>query len=799
MKLKAIGTTTSVLAVAGAIAFMPAAAFADSSTAAQVQADNGAQGGEIVVTAQRREEKARDVPITITSISQDQLATANVNSLSDTSKVTPGLRFDYAGAAMQPTIRGVGTAIATSGGGPNVGIYVDGFFQSNTYTADFDLMRVKDIQVLKGPQGTLFGRNTTGGAIVVTTADPSTTTSMEGKVSYGRFNELNLQGYATTGLTKDIAWDIEGNYRRGDGFDTNVLNGDSTVGEYENWSVRTGLKFQMSDSVSLLLRYFHSQTNDPAAQDTNAYVDPGSAGFFTQVSAAGKAIYGRQSSAGLPLIQLAQSGTNPYAPTPGTFATAPGQLALDGAVSFHTRSDAVQGTLKADLGFGDLTSYTQYRFDRTPYYGNLDATALNIFHILVDVYDRTFSQEFLLNSKAGSRLQWTVGLNYFENVDNWSDIQAEGYTVSPAFTPLGTYTPFGGSSTNTKSLAAFANATYEIAPDKLFLTLGGRFSHDTVTDAYFITNYFSQYTGYTDVNGNPKDVGIASGVTVPVPNLSANSFTPRVVLRYKPDNLSSVYASYTRGYKAGILNVGGDSQKPVAAETNDAFEVGYKYEAHRFGFDLSGFLYNYKNLQVSSYQSGAAEIRNAASARIYGIDAQGRFAVDQHLTLNAGATWLHAHYTSFANAPYYTYCDPNPAVSTTSVISCHLNQVPAGSIVETTTDASGYQMQRSPEFSGNVGAAYKFDLGGGTTTLSGNLYYTSSFYFDPEQQFKQGAYTTLSLRAQWVDPSKRFTVAVYGDNVTNKRYLTQVLYTTLGTGAAWNSPTTYGVSVGFKY
>ena len=157
------------------------------------------------------------MPISVSTLNNEQLATANVNALSDTAKLTPGLRFDTQGPGMQPTIRGVGTAINTSGAGPNVAIYVDGFFLPNTYAADLQLMKVQNIQVLKGPQGTLFGRNTTGGAILVTSADPSLETSAEVKASYGRFNALTLQAYATAGLGEKIAFDVEGLYRRHDG------------------------------------------------------------------------------------------------------------------------------------------------------------------------------------------------------------------------------------------------------------------------------------------------------------------------------------------------------------------------------------------------------------------------------------------------------------------------------------------------------------------------------------------------------------------------------------------------------
>ena len=369
---------------------------------AAADADDSDQLQEIVVSAQRREEKSRDVPITITTLNSDQLATANVNQLSDTAKLTPGLRFDTQGPAMQATIRGVGTAITTSGGGPNVGNYVDGFFQPNAYVSDFQLMRVQDIEVLKGPQGTLFGRNTTRPVrSSINSADPSTTSSGEAKISYDRFNTETVQAYGTTGLAQNIALDVEGQYRRSDSYFTDILDGNDKIGEYHDWSVRTGLKVQFSDSLSLLLRYTHASINDPTTQLVNAYVDgSGQTGFFSTV-ANPLASYGKSSSAGVALINL-------NAP-PGAYATAPGQVALNSPVGFTAKSDSVQATVKDDLGFADLTSYTQYRYDHSPYHGDLDATAVPLFNILVDVWDETFSQEFLVNSKPGSRLQWTAG------------------------------------------------------------------------------------------------------------------------------------------------------------------------------------------------------------------------------------------------------------------------------------------------------------------------------------------------------------------------------------------------------
>ena len=575
----------SALGLIAATLFAPAAAIAQDSTAS-------ASEPEIVVTAQRREERSVDVPISVATLSNDQLQTANVTQLSDTSKLTPGLRFDSAGSAVQPTIRGVGTAITTSGGGPNVATYVDGFFLPNTYSSDIQLMKVSSIQVLKGPQGTLFGRNTTGGAILVTSADPSTETAGEVRAQYGRFNAVTLQGYVTTGLSDSVAVDVEGVFRSGDGYFTDRVAKNDKVGKYTNWSVRAGIKADFSDAVSLLVRYTHTENDDPTNQNVNVFVDSdGQAGFLSKVSAAGRTAYGRQDSRGLPLAYF-------FAPA-STVATAPGDIRLDARTGLKVKIDMVTGT---------------------------------------------------------------------------------------------------------------------------------------------------------------------------------------------------------RGYKAGILNVGGLSQEVIKPETISAFEAGYKYDDRVFSFDAAGFYYDYKNLQVSSFQSGAAQIRNAASSEIYGAETQMRYRVSNAFSVNAGAAWTHARYKSFANAPYYTYCDPVAAVGTALwCVPQNLGGFGPGAIVQTTTDASGGKMQRSPEFTGNVGASYATDISGGKMTLSGNLYYTSDFFFDPSQQFRQKAYALLSLRAQWQDKSERFTIAAFGDNVTNKRFRTQVLFTTLGTGSVWNSPATYGIQFGAKF
>ncbi len=775
MKFSTLQTMSSVFGLAGALAFLPSVA------SAQDGADEAIRGSEIIVTAQRREEKSVDVPITVTTISEEQLQTANVQDLPDIAKVTPGLRFDNAGAYYQPTIRGVGTPVVTSGGGSNVGIYVDNFYIPNILAADFKLMKVRNVQVLKGPQGTLFGHNTTGGAILLQTSEPSTDTQFEGKVSYGRYNELTTQAYATTGLTDRIAFDLEGMYSRGDGWRTNISN-NQRVGDWKSWTVRAGLKFEVSDAVSVLLRYQHSDVNDPDPLLTATYVDP---------------VFG----SGAPIFAL------PGEVTFNKNEIASGSNAEDQEF-LRIKSDVWQGTIRADLGFANLSSYTQFRKENTDSNIEIDYSGSHVFELRLPNGNKTFTQELLLTSKEGNKLQWTAGFYYFQNEDIYttffSDVGAAvlGPYPYPAGVPM-FGVPFnpplriGGSGTKVKAVAGYIDATYEITP-QLFLTAGARYSHNSVTDAYF--NGFSDPSGVAPGDATYKR---------PLASISGNKLTPRVVVRYKPSDQSSIYASYTQGFKSAIIDAGGTCQNPVNLPTPenptgagfvcsnikpekiDAFEVGYKYNDRGLSVELSGFYYDYKNLQVSVYLAGRANILNAANSKIYGLDGQLSYRFNDSFQVNFGGAWTHARYTDFPGAPVYEKCATFPGC---------FGGAGATTFQVVTTPIKDGTMQRAPSFTGNMGARYSADVADGKLTMSGNLYYSSKVFFGPAgNQFPQNGFATLSLRGQWQDADERYTIAVFGDNVTNSRYLTQVQASSFGLGANWSKPATYGIELGFKF
>ena len=680
--------------------------------------------GEIVVTAQRRSERLVDVPISVTSLSTEQLTDANITDLTSIMKLAPAVRFDAQGPFVQGTIRGIGSSVVTTGSGANVGIYVDGFFIPNPAAGDQQLLNISDIQILKGPQGTLFGRNTTGGAILVNTLKPSQQTSGIVDVSYGSYNTQREQAYFTTGLTDKIAVDVAGMFTRSDNYFTNIATNYDNDGAYKDYLVRTGVKIDFSDAVSDLIRYEYQSINDPTQEEANALVVNGQP------------------------ITL-------QAVIPGAIvATRPGQVANPSPnPAIGTADNSIfQNTVNVDLGFANLTSLSQYRLESSKFGQNNILGSLPLLTAIVPLRDTTKTQEFLLTSKPGDRLQWTAGAYYFD----YTDLFRANISISAA--PL---FQVGGSYTNTESFAGYLDATYQVL-DKLYVTAGLRYTHDEVKDGYYLVPFTT--------------------TRVDAPTLTGNKVLPRAVVRYAPDENSSVYASFTQGYKAGIYNLGGNSLTPVQPENINAYEVGYKYAKQAFAFDLASYYYKYKDLQVPSYGLNAqgvpiANISNAANSRIYGFEGDVRYRLGD-FEVNASAAYLNAKYTSFPDAPGNAPCFTSPAV-------CGANYGTAPAI---TVNASGFEMQRAPLFTSSVGAKYFMTVASGRLTFSANLYYTSSFFEDSGHEVEQPAYATLGLRTEWTDPSERYTVALYGDNVTGRRYFLQAYPTSESYPVTWSAP-----------
>jgi iron complex outermembrane recepter protein len=714
---------------------------AQAQTAPQAapQADQSTDSSnDIVITAQRRSERLVDVPITVSAVSGETLQNAGVTASNALNQVVPAFRLDYNGAFAQPTIRGVSTAIANVAGGSAVGVYIDGFYNASPLTQDFEFLNVSNVQVLKGPQGTLFGRNTPAGAVVVTTSEPSQTTHIQAKLDLSSFNTMQAAVYATTGLAKGLSFDIGGLYKETDGWMTNLTDGNPNVGHGYNFSMRTSLKYEFDESGKnyIMARYIHSELKDPTPMLWSVYQDPDGR-FETAAYAFGipGAVWGEDNR-----HMAADPGFNPL---------------------FKSKVDAGQLTAKFDVGFADLTSYSQYRNEKSRQELEVDDSSVPLFSVAFNNFDRLITQEFLLNSKSGGSLNWVVGAFYMD--------QKASEEPFGAIYPPGLETAYDIHQ-RIKSLSGFGDITWQ-AMDRLFLTFGARYSSEK-DSGYYVCYPIGAAAGFcpgvTD-HGGPPDA-------------TFNKFTPRGVIRYEITPQSSVYGSITKGYKAGLLDVNGfKSEGTIEPENITAYELGYKLSKGGTRLEASGFYYNYDNLQVAVYTGTSSITTNAAQSEVYGGELSLHQVLTDYLTFTGGVAYTHGRYKSYPGAPGNKF------------------DYTTGTADNSPIDASGNRMIRSPDWTGNVALDGNFDVGGGKLNLNGNLYYSSKFYFDAANRNEQGSFVVANLRGSWTEPSGHVTTSIYCNNVSDTAYKAQVLPNGIGTGVAWNPPRIFGVSVGYQY
>ena len=679
--------------------------------------DASVDTGEIVVTAQRRSERLVDVPIAVTAVTGVALQESGVTSSAQLGQVVPGLRLDLSGAFFQPTVRGVGSATAGVGLSSNVATYIDGIYRPSQFSTNFELADIESIQVLKGPQGTLFGRNATGGAILVMTEDPKFTPNARGTISFGRYDTFRGTVAASAGLTDKIALGISGVYARSDGFVEDINTG-RDAGDYERYQLRAKLLFKPTDDISFLLSGEHFR-----ARDNNVIA-------FTAFDS--------------------RTFARPFVPV---VPTGRGEMASDIEPRYEVKRNAV--SLRSIFGLGGLTltSITAYADEEVPdQYIDFDATELPGLAVNIPFTEKTFTQEVTLASASNQRLTWLLGLYYF-----WDEGIIPHYDVSIGGAPSFNYFSVG---VTTRAYAAFADATYAVT-DKLFLTLGGRYSTEKQKGFYQILP-----PSFPVINATEKFSG----------------FTPRAVIRYEFAPRSNVYLSYNKGFKAGGFAPTTFDLTPFKNETINAYEIGLKLARSRFSLETSAFYYDYTNLQIANYTTGVGVITNAAQSKIYGADIQVTGYITNQFKLLAGVAYTNSEYTDFPDATTY------PGTG-----------LPGDPVTVGTTDASGNPLVRTPKWTGTFTASYDQPVGSGNLRFFSNYYLTSGFNFDAPGQFRQKGYGLLSGRITYTPANKAYSVGVFGNNLTDTKYLTQVLPFSGAILQTYGTPLTYGVELGFEF
>ena len=753
----------ALLRFAATGAILAAGGYAAPALADTDAAPEATTVGEVVITAQKRSESQVNVPISVVAVSGDNLAKAGVKDMGDLATVVPGLHVDEAGAFFQPSVRGVGTAIAGAGASANVATYVDGIYKPNALSNDFNLIDVESIQVLKGPQGTLFGRNSTGGAILVTTRSPSFTPHLEAMASYGSFNTVRGAVFATTGITSKLAVSLAVEGGRSDGWVHNDYTGKSANPSYD-YATRLKLLWTPSDTLKFTLTGAAFRVNDPTAYAASAYKGESDAANF-----------------GVPL-----SVGNPT------------HVSLSGPVAHTVEGGSVVLKSEADLGFATLTSYSAAQWENgreatnelaAPFPANGSPPIDPHLQVAVTnadwfYHENTWTQEFDLAHQGKGPLDWVVGAFAYYDDTTYEPFNLGLYgpfgpggdlTGAPPPWPASSFVNTGdfklsGFTLPTYSGALFADVTYNLG--RWHFTLGGRYSHDRIVE---------RFTSYPSIPNGFNNLTFKQFTDTAAHNF--DSFTPRAIVRYSLTDRSNVYVSYSEGTKAGLFNSSGFllQMTPLQPERLRDVEGGYKVTGHGWHLEAAAYYYDYTNLQVSTYIGGQAFLQNAPSAELYGAEANLAASLTRNFDISIGAAVTHARYTRFTNAALQYF---NPAM---------------GGVVNTTTDVSGGPMERTPDFTGDLTVDYHTPLYGGQLELSATGTVQSKSSFDFADTLQDKAHALLNLRAGWTDPSRRWTLSVIGRNVTDTVYLVQVLPNAGGFGATYGEPASVNVEVRYRY
>jgi len=421
MRVKNWGYCMAALAVALA---HPACAQELPPAGPDVAAGDQAGDGEIVVTAQRREQRLSDVPMSVTALSAETLANSGVVSTLDLAAVTPGLQFPVNGAFAQPTIRGIGTTVTSAGSDANVAIYVDGVYMPSQAGNIFDFNNVERIEVLKGPQGTLYGRNATGGAINVTTFEPSFDPLARLSASYGSFDEIRLNAYVSAPLSDNVAFGIAGMYVDDNGYSRDALR-DVDLATTDERAIRGRVLIRATDNLE-----FNIGGDWSRRSDTRAYSLKPFEGNTAQAAA--------------------------------IIPDDPFEAALTFTPTFGTESYGGSFTGRLDIGDYTVSSITALRRVDASFVTDLDRTQVAAQRAAFDTRQRTFTQELNIASGDSGDVSWVAGAFYYND-------RAENLNLVITGVP-GIYGRI-----DSEALAGYAEATWDVT-SRLSLVGGLRYS-----------------------------------------------------------------------------------------------------------------------------------------------------------------------------------------------------------------------------------------------------------------------------------------------------------------------------------
>jgi iron complex outermembrane receptor protein len=733
---------------------LPAGARAQT-TPSSVEAD---RSEEIIVTAQRREEDVRDVPIAVTVLSGDAAERRGVTDTADIATIAPSLEFNRIATSGTPFIRGVGAQLVAIGSEPSVATYIDDIYVPQGATTLFHLNGIESISILRGPQGTLFGRNATGGVVQVRTRDPTPTPEFDLSVGYANYGTVSANAYLSGQIANNLSANLAVYYSdQPDGWGRDLVTGQDTFTS-RDYGARAKLLWTPWEGGEFTLSLAYNFARG-------------------EMGLGNKPVPGSPFRSILTDLAAAVPGLVP----PGGFYdtyNAP----LNDVSEFEWRGASLR--FEQDLGWASLVSITGWQQQRGFTFFNQDGTPLSVVYTQIYQPDDNRSQELQLVSPNGSPIQWIVGAYYYWDQAGYGLFRLRGAGVGFP-DPLGADMLLIRDDVTTTSIAAYGQATAAIA-DNTNLTLGVRYTDDERTASGGMTSIVS---------------GVATPLTSQLPDRQSNwsQFTYRVALDHHLNEDAMVYASYNRGFKSGVYDLIGFSQpgfdpdfpdgrattaRPVEPEILDAYEIGAKVDLfdHRVRLNVAAFYNDFQNIQLLQIITGGTQTLNAGSAAIEGLEFEFSAAPSDHLTISGGFSVMHGEYTDFPVGPIWMN---NPA------------PFPAGPLVAVNGDLTGNDTIQTPHFTGSLAVNYRIPMSSGDVDLDLSYYYNDGFYWEPDQSVSQPSYSLVNAAIRWTSPNRAFEVRVWGRNLLDEEYFTWATTSAVGSMYSPAAPRTFGVTLSY--
>jgi iron complex outermembrane receptor protein len=702
---------------------------------------NSAANQDIVVTAMKTgATRLQATPLAISAFTSDQLAQTQSMNVKDLAQFTPSVNISQVTTSPIITIRGIGTNNVFNGSDPDVTEQVDGVYIARPSSQTSDFLDIERVEILRGPQGTLYGRNAVGGTINIISRAPSDTFKLEQALTGGNFALFQDQTYVSGPINPGLLQVSAAiTYARHDDYEKNIAPGAAQSGTQNgnHGGARIQVRLAPADGIDATTRLDYSRRDEDLE---NAY----------------------HLLAPFPGSPLGNTILGDYS-----------KVAIDSPSITKQTSKGVAEEINVRLAdWISLKSLTAYRKTDYSLFTDNDGTPATVMVGHMEEHEHQFSQEFDLTGRIG-RLDFVSGLYYFSERDaSVVNARVLAANLKIQSTPV----------TKSRSEAVFSQGTYHIT-DTLSFTAGLRYTKERK---------------FIDVDFDRSN--LATGVSLPgFPILFTqtrhyHALTPKFGLDWKVTPTTFVYASVTRGYKSGGVNYA--TTNPITASFNPehiwSYEIGAKTDLfdRRLRFNISAFHYDYSDLQIqATIAPGIVSIANAATAKVNGVEIETTARIVSNFSMNANLSYLHARYGNFTKA------------AVPAALAPYLAGDPNFNVAAGTYDASGNRLNQAPTFSGTVAAEYDYTLASGAKFYArGDVYFQGKVFYDPSNSVyqEQPAYHLFNASVGYNSPGGRWKAQLWAKNLANKQYLIAIQANGVEPAGYAAPPRTFGIRLSYS-